>query len=65
MSESPKEINEIIDVIYLVAAIIELKYNPNKCKSLIFFSGQHNKVTFKLGSKTIPDLVKEHEINLE
>ena len=34
-----KKMNEIIDVIYRVAAIIGFKCNTNKCKSLIFFIG--------------------------
>ena len=34
-----KKMNEIIDVIYRVAAIIGFECNTNKCKSLIFFIG--------------------------
>ena len=34
MSENPKEINEILEVIYGVASNIRLNFIPNKCKSL-------------------------------
>ena len=37
---------------------IELKCNPNKCKSLIFLV-VHDKVKVKLDSETIPTLDKE------
>ena len=39
--EIPKNMNEILDVIYRVTASIGIKFNINKCKSLSFFSSQH------------------------
>ena len=48
--------NEIINENDRVAASIVLKFNINKCKSLSFSRGQHDKVTLKLGSETIPAL---------
>ena len=49
-------------IIYRIASI-RLEFNPIKCKSLSFFSGQHGSVKLKLGSVTIPALEKkEYEI---
>ena len=38
-AENPKKMNEIFNIIYRVAMNIGYKFNPNKCKTLSFFSG--------------------------